>query len=61
MKKSIRIISWNVRGLNCPSKRGDVKWVFYRYCCDVAILVMSKLEEVNRHIALSLWGRGPFG
>jgi len=30
--------------------------VLRKYCCDVAILVESKLEEVNLDIALSLWG-----
>lgn len=30
-----------------------MKRVFPRYCCDVGILVESKLEEVNQHITLS--------
>ena len=31
-----------------------------KYCCDVAILVESKLEELNKNIALSLWSHRPF-
>ena len=57
MASTVRIISWNVRGLNCPLKRGSVRWVLRRYSCDVAILIESKLEEVNRQVILSLWGR----
>ena len=44
----VNIISWNVRGLNCPVKRGDVKWVLRKFACDVAILQESKMEEVGR-------------
>ena len=46
MAATVRIIFWNVRGLNCPLKRGSVRWVLRRYSCDVAILLESKLEEV---------------
>jgi len=47
-------ISWNVRRLNYPFKRGSVRWVLRRYSCDVAILLESKLEEVDRKVILSL-------
>jgi len=57
---TIMIIAWNVMGLNFPNKRRDVKWVLRKYCCDAAILVESKLEEINRNIALSFWGGRPF-
>ena len=40
---SINLIAWNVRGLNCPNKRGDVKWVLRSFASDVAILQESKL------------------
>jgi len=46
MATTVRIISWNVRGLNCPLKRGSV----HRYSCDVAILIESKLEEVDHQV-----------
>ena len=35
---TINVLSWNVRGLNCPDKRGNVKWVLRRCSYDVAIL-----------------------
>jgi len=56
MGENIKIISWNVRGLNCPNKRGDVKWVLRNYRCDIAILQESKMEEVDHPVAISLWG-----
>ena len=57
MEANLRIISWNVRGLNCPLKRGSVRWVLRRYTCDVAILLETKLQEVDRRMVCSLWGR----
>uniref|UniRef100_A0A7C8YQP7 Endonuclease/exonuclease/phosphatase domain-containing protein n=1 Tax=Opuntia streptacantha TaxID=393608 RepID=A0A7C8YQP7_OPUST len=57
MAANINIISWNVRGLNCPNKSGDVKWVLRNFRCDIAILQETKMEEVNFSTAFSLWGR----
>jgi len=57
MEAYLRIISWNVRELNCPLKRGSVRWVLRRYFYDVAILLESKLQEVDRRMVCSLWGR----
>jgi len=34
--------------------------VLRRFSCDSAILLESKLEEISRHITLSLWGGRPF-
>jgi len=59
MAPSVKVLAWNVRGLNCPNKRGDVKWVLRTFACDVAILQESKLKVVSRPIAISLWGRRP--
>ena len=53
----VKVISWNVRRLNCPVKRGDVKWVLHKFACDVAILQESKMEEVGCEVVVSLWGR----
>ena len=60
MGPTINVLSWNVRGLNCPYKRGNLKWVLRRCSCDVAILQESKMEVVTRSIAISLWSRRPF-
>ena len=57
MRDNINIISWNVRGLNCPNKRGDVKWVLRNFRCDIAILQETKMEEVTFATAISLWDR----
>jgi len=51
MKMGFKIFSWNVRGLNCLIKIGNVKRVLHRYSCDIAILLESKLEEVGYLIA----------
>ena len=61
MAATVKIISWNVRGLNCPPKRGRVRWVLRRYSCDVTILLESKLEEVDRQVVLNLCGRHQSG
>ena len=34
-----------------------MRWVLWRYSCNVAILLESKLEEVDRRVVLNLWGR----
>ena len=54
MKPTIKIISWNVRGLNCQDKRGNVKWVLRRFSCGFGVLLESKLEVANRYIILIL-------
>jgi len=59
MGPSVKVLAWNVRRLNCPNKRGDVKWVLRTFACDVAILQESKLEVGSCLIAISLWGRRP--
>ena len=59
MGPTINLIAWNVRGLNCPNKRGDVKWVLRSFTFDVAILQESKLDVVSRQVVISLWGRRP--
>jgi len=46
MMTSIKIVSWNAKGLKCPIKRGKVKWVLWGFSCDAAILLESTLEEV---------------
>ena len=59
MGPTINVLSQNVRGLNSPEKRGNVKWVLRRCSCDIAILQESKMEVISRSIAISLWGRRP--
>jgi len=54
MGTCVKVISWNVRGLNCPNKRGDVTWVLHRFACDIAILQESKMEVVGQQVVVSL-------
>ena len=49
------IISWNME-LNCPLKRGDVRWVLRRFSCDIAILQKSNMGDIG-HPIISIWGR----
>ena len=44
-------------GLNCPIKKGNVKWVLHRFACDIAVLEELKLEEVGCQVVVSLWGQ----
>ena len=55
--ENIKIISWNVRGVNCPNKRGVVNCLLRKFRCDIAILQESKMEEVNHPVVFDLWGR----
>lgn len=59
MKPTIKIISWNVRGLNCLYKRGNVNWVFVDFLL-MLLFFLSLKWKVNRQTILSLWGRRPF-
>ena len=59
MEPTVNVLAWNVRGLNCPNKQRDVKWVLHTFACDVAILEESQLEVFSRPIAISLWDRRP--
>ena len=52
----LKVISWIVRGFNCPVKRGDVKWVLRRFASNIAILQESKLKVVSRHNVVFFFG-----
>ena len=52
----IKILSWNVRGLNDPDKRKVLKGLLKRWNCSVVCLQETKLKEVDRTIIRSLWG-----
>ena len=48
MGTCVKVISWNVRELNCSNKRGDVKLVLRRFAFDIEILQESKMGVVGR-------------
>ncbi len=50
------ILSWNVRGLNNPQKRDQVKFWLMQWKCDIVCLQESKLDTLDRGIICSLWG-----
>ena len=52
----LRIVSWNVRGLNNPRKREVVKNLLRGWKCDVVCLQETKLAAVDLTIIRSLWG-----
>ena len=44
----IKMISWNVRGLNDPQKRLVVKNFLREWKCDVVCLQETKIASMNR-------------
>ena len=48
VKMKIRMISWNVRGLNDPRKRHVVKNLLREWKCDVVCLQEMKIASMNR-------------
>jgi exonuclease III len=52
----LKIISWNVRGLNNPQKRGVVKNWLCEWKCDVVCLQETKLDKVDWVLVCSIWG-----
>ena len=51
----IKMISWNVRGLNDPWKRLVVKNLLRKWKCDVVCLQETKIASMNRQLVCSLW------
>ena len=56
---SLRLLSWNVRGLNNSQKREVCKNLLKDWRCDVVCLQETKLSSLNSAIVRSLWG-SPF-
>ncbi|KAL4601409.1 hypothetical protein ACB092_11G271100 [Castanea dentata] len=56
---SLRMLSWNVRGLNNPQKREVCKNLLRERKCDIVCLQETKLSSLNSSIVRSLWG-SPF-
>jgi exonuclease III len=52
----LKILSWNVRGLNNPWKREVVKNLLRDWKGDVVCLQETKLTTVNLSIIRSIWG-----
>lgn len=56
---TLKLLSWNVRGLNNPHKRDIVKDLLEEWKSDVVCLQETKLDSTISTIVKSLWGR-PF-
>lgn len=52
----MKIISWNVRGLNDSDKRIRVKHLLKLWKADIICLQETKLDLFTRGIVCSLWG-----
>lgn len=52
----LKIISWNVRGLNEVGKRLGVQNMLRGWRVDFVCLQETKLEVVSRAVVSSLWG-----
>ena len=53
---NLRILSWNIWGLNNPKKRERVKFWLRQWKCDIVCFQETKLESLDRRIICSLWG-----
>ena len=53
---NVKIISWNVKGLNEQDKRLRVRNLIRKWGPDVVCLQETKMELINRVVISSLWG-----
>ena len=53
---NLRIVSWNVRGLNEQDKRLWVRNLIRKWKADIVCLQETKLELINKGVICSLWG-----
>ena len=52
----LKMISWNVRGLNDPQKRLVVRNLLREWKCDIVCLQETKLVGIDRQLVCSIWG-----
>jgi exonuclease III len=53
---NLKIVSWNVRGLNDRDKRLQVSHLLKMWRADIVCLQETKLDFIDRGIVRSLWG-----
>ena len=52
----LKMISWNVQGLNDPQKRLVARNLLGEWKCDIVCLQETKLVGINRQLVCSIWG-----
>jgi len=52
----IKILSWNVRGLNDSRKRSTIKSLLMKWRADIVCLQETKIEDWSQQLVNSLWG-----
>ena len=57
----VRLLSWNVRGINDLCKRDILKSFLRDWKCDLICLQESKLEAVSLPTIRTLWGHYSVG
>ena len=55
MSMKLRMVSWNVRGLNDVRKHLVVRNLLREWNCDVVCLQETKLASMDRQLICSLW------
>ena len=53
---NLKILSWNVRGLNVVEKRLQIRNLLRTWRADIVCLQETKLEWITRGIVRSIWG-----
>lgn len=52
----IKILSWNVRGLNEAEKRSTIKSLFHKWKADIVCLQETKIEDWSPLLIRQVWG-----
>lgn len=52
----IKILSWNVRGLNEADKRSTIKSMIYKWRADIVCLQETKIEDGSSQRIRQVWG-----
>ena len=52
----LKMVSWNVRGLNDFQKRLVVRNLLREWKCDVICLQETKIASIDRQLVCSIWG-----
>ena len=53
---TLRLLSWNVRGLSNPWKREVSKNLLKEWKCDIVCFQETKVSSIDVAIVRSLWG-----